>query len=291
MVGAAVGLGVVVTPFLETLVLTRTNKARSAYLVLSSCAMVQTLYHLLVTPETLPLAKRVVFGAKDYLSAMNPLAFVRIYTHGSAALQKLVTIISLQFYLEGKNWSDFIEIWKREHLGWDVVGSRNFVVAYGVLCIIAGTKLTPALLNGLSAKGFSSLTNVTNALGFVLRGATENPWVFIAAVPFMLPGVNGASSTALRAVAQDCATAEGFGKGEFAAYQNNLRAITSAIAPMLIGNYYAWCLKRGVKPGSNFWLGALIGAILPELLMRLTMSDSEFKAPPKVTGAPAKAAA
>uniref|UniRef100_A0A7S1LUZ7 Major facilitator superfamily (MFS) profile domain-containing protein n=1 Tax=Alexandrium catenella TaxID=2925 RepID=A0A7S1LUZ7_ALECA len=277
---AAVGLGIVVTPFLEAYILSRFKSPRYAYLAVSALAVGQALFHCTVTPETHPLEKRTKPSAQELLRSFNPFGFVSIYTKGSKALQKMVSIITLQFYLEGKNWSDFLEIWKRQHLGWTVEGSRNFVVAYGTLCIIAGLKITPLFLKTLSAKSFTSCTNLTNMLGFLLRGSTQITWVFLLAILPMLPGVNGASTSALKALAQDHATAEGFGKGEFSAYQNNLRALASAVAPVMIGNYYAWCRQKSVNVGTTFMMGALIGCVLPELAMRSLMKDSEFL-PPK----------
>lgn len=276
---AAVGLGIVVTPFLEAFLLSRFKMPRYSYLAVSALAASQSLFHCLVTPETHPLEKRTRLSSQEILQSLNPFGFVRIYTRGSKALQKMVSIITMQFYLEGKNWSDFLELWKRQHLGWSVTGSRNFVVAYGTLCIIAGLKITPLFLKKLSAKGFTTTTNLTNTLGFLLRGSTQITWVFLLAILPMLPGVNGASTSALKALAQDYANAEGFGKGEFSAYQNNMRALASAIAPAMIGNYYAWCRQRSMNVGTTFAMGALIGAVLPELVMRLTMKDSEFVLP------------
>ena len=40
---------------------------------------------------------------------------------------------------------------------------------------------------------------------------------------------------------------EGMGKGEFSAWTNNLRALAGAAAPVIIGNYYSWCLKKKVS--------------------------------------------
>merc|ERR1712232_547710 len=110
-----------------------------------------------------------------------------------------------------------------------------------------------------------------------MRGSMERTWVFLLAVPLLLPGVNGASSTALKAVATDRATAEGFGKGEFSAWSNNLRAMACAAATVIYGNYYAWAKTCGISPGSTYALAGVFGAVLPELLLRFT-SDSEMKA-------------
>ena len=52
-----------------------------------------------------------------------------------------VTINTLQSFLEGKNVTDIVQIWQREHLKWDVFGMRDFTVAYGVLCVGTGALL------------------------------------------------------------------------------------------------------------------------------------------------------
>merc|ERR1712050_688423 len=171
--------------------------------------------------------------------------------------------------------SDLGVFWTRDHLNWSMEGMRNFVMAYGTLCILAGAKLIPYLLHNLSPRGFTSLTNSTNMAGFFLRGSLERTWVFLLAVPLLMPGVNGASGTALKAIAADRATSEGFGKGEFSAWTNNLRAMACAIATVLYGNYYAWSKTQGVPAGSTYALAGVLGAVLPEIILRLTR-DSEM---------------
>ena len=84
-------------------------------------------------------------------------------------LQKMVTINTMQSFLEGKNVTDLVQIWQREHLNWDVFQMRDFTVAYGILCVGTGVFLTPWLLKYNSPRNFTTFTNFTNALGFVLR--------------------------------------------------------------------------------------------------------------------------
>ena len=79
-----------------------------------------------------------------------------IFRRGSLALQKMTIIQSLQMFLEGKNLSDFMELWKREHLHWTVEGSRNFVMVYGTLSILSGIFVTPYFLKNLSERSFTS---------------------------------------------------------------------------------------------------------------------------------------
>lgn len=157
--------------------------------------------------------------------------------------------------------------------------ARNFVVGYGMLCIVAGAKLTPHLLKTLDARGFTTLTNATNGLAFLLRGASPSSLVWVAAVLPLLPGVNGSSSNAIKAIVGSRANAEGFGSGEFSAYTNNLRALAAAAAPVLYGNVYAACRRKGWRPGLAFWVAAALGAAVPQLLLS-TLSDSDLSAKP-----------
>ena len=69
------------------------------------------------------------------------------------------------------------------------------------------------------------------------------------------PGINANSSLPLKTQATEIAIASGLGRGEFAGYFGNLRALTVAVGPFLFGNMYAW--GRTVAPGRNlgFWSG------------------------------------
>lgn len=170
--------------------------------------------------------------------------------------------------------TDIVQVWQREHLKWDAFAMRDFTVAYGVLCYLAGQFLTPSLLRSFSPRFFTSLTNCTNAVGFFIRGSVENPMVFWSAVPVMLPGVNGASASAVKSMATDRAIAAGIGRGELAAWLNNLRALVSAVAPFLYGNFYGFCINNNWHPGYAFSVAACFGAILPEVIHR-SMSETD----------------
>jgi len=274
--GAAVGAGIVITPFVEALFLQRSKSPRTAYLVLSALGCVHAAFVGFSVPETLRCAQRKTLASAMQLSSINPFGFLNIFRRGSVGLQKMICIQTLQMFLEGKNLSDLVELWKREHLKWTVEGSRNFVMIYGMLSILSGIYVTPYFLKNLSARGFTSATNLLNLLGFLLRGAKEQSWIFLLAIIPMLPGVNGASATALKSISADLATSEGFGKGEFSAWTNNLRALAGAVATVFYGNYYSWCKRTGSPAGTTFALAGLVGAALPELLLRLTR-DSEIQ--------------
>merc|ERR1719436_128482 len=121
--------------------------------------------------------------------------------------------------------SDLSQIWMREHLKLGLESIRNFVMGFGFLSMLAGAKLTPALLKSMSVWGFTTFTNFTNAVAFSLRGLAERAELYFGVLPLMLPGVNGASNFAIQPVVNTEMVASGFGVGESSAWMSNLRAL------------------------------------------------------------------
>lgn len=259
------GAGVVLTPFLEAAMLHRTNDPRFSYLFLTLGAAIQAVLSGITFPEMLEPSKRRQFRFADLFPALNPFGFLNIYRRGSRSLSGIATITSLQLLLDGKNMSDLLEMWKRDHLKWTLHGSRNFISFYGLACLGSSALLSEKLLKSLNNRQYTSLTNILLALAFLLRGSS-NSLVFLSSTLPLLPGVNGASTKALLARAVVLAKQEGFGMGEFTAWVSNLRSFVNVIQPMIIGSYYAWCLRKNVFPGTVFWVAGFLGAVLPELL-------------------------
>jgi len=274
----ATGIAMLLTPFIEGRILDLSpwspDGIRYVYGAMAAIAATHAGFVATQLEETLDAAKRV--ASKFDLSTINPLGFMRIYSEGSLPLKKLISITTLQMFLEGKNMSDVIQAWIRDKLQWSVTDIRNFIFSYGLLCLLTGATATPWMLKNLSARSFTTATNLLNFFAFSVRGMVASTPLFLVAMLPMLPGVNGASATALKAVAQDLATAQGFGKGEFSAWVNNLRALAGSAAPVLYGQVYAAASKHGRNPGHVFALAGLIGALLPQLLL-VQMPDSELR--------------
>merc|ERR1712187_73403 len=127
--------------------------------------------------------------------------------------------------------------------------------------------LMPVLLRKLSVRGFTTLANLGLAVAYCMRASERRLIYFLFMVP-ALPGVNGGSAQALMGLQRAHAGVEGFGMGEFSAWNNNLRAFVSAFATMLYGNIYAWSMRSGRHPGLSWLSAALLGAVLPELMMQ-----------------------
>jgi hypothetical protein len=275
--GAIIGLAIVGTPFVEGTILAKTQNPRLTFLLLATLAAAQLVFTTVNIPETLAAAKKKTMGAFLQLSTLNPFDFMKIYSRGSLSLQKAVTVSSLLCVLEGKNLNDFAMVFMKGNMNWNVTQIRNWISLYGVLCLASGKTLTPYLLGSRGVREYTVLTNATNLFTYVIRSFAEKRDLFfmLTAIP-MLPGVNAASAHALTPIACRRATQEGFGNGEFSAWTNNLRAIVSAITPMVLGNYYLWAQRKGFG-ASTYGVAGIMGALIPGLLM-MAMSDQDFRA-------------
>jgi MFS family permease len=277
--GSIVGLAIMTGPLLESFLLksAKAGNERIGFLAMAMLGLAAGTLGRLKLPESLSSSSKKPFDVSTVVSDVNPFGFLRIYTHGSIAARKLATICCLQTLIDGKNVSDIVQIWTREHIKLQMETIRNFVMGYGLASTIAGAKLVPYLLKNLSTYGFTTFTNITNFFGFIMRGSVANVYVFFGALPLMLPGVNAASTSALMPVLMGHMQASGFGNGESSAYINNLRVIAGAIITMLYGKFYAWCCRTGLNPGLTFSFGACVGALAPQLLLHLTVQRSELK--------------
>ncbi|CAK9030059.1 unnamed protein product [Durusdinium trenchii] len=151
----AAGLAMLLTPFIEGRILHWSpwspHGIKYVYAAKAAIATLHTAFVVTQLEETLDVCKRA--SAKITFDMVNPFGFLRIFTQGSQALRKLVTITTLQMFLEGKNLSDVVQAWIRDHLKWSVTQVRNFIVGYGMLCTATGLSATPWMLRNLSPRG------------------------------------------------------------------------------------------------------------------------------------------
>jgi len=248
---------------------------------LASLGLTSLCLNSILLPETLPEIKRRELDVSSAIAGANPFGFFKIYTHGSPLLKRVATIATMQTMIDGKNMSDLGMIWAREHMNLGVESIRNFVMGYGLLSMVAMGKLIPTMLKNMSASRFTALTNFTNWFAFTIRGSAEKRFFFYCSFPIMLPGVNGASNSALLPIVNKEMAACGFGVGESTAWFNNLRVMAGVIATLVYGNCYAYCHKRGLHAGTPFILAGLMGAALPQMLLMLTVDKALLEADTK----------
>jgi len=274
-IAAVTGLGIVVAPYMEATVLKRMGNPKYSYFFLALLAGLQSLTTMFVIPETLPKERRISVGATINAKSLNPFGFVKVYTHGSSSLRKLVSMSSMQYFAEGKNMSDYAMQWWVNHLSWSTENIRDFVVVYGITCTVGSVALIPRLVRSLTPRGYTSFTDLScavNYLGKALAGASSKAYIGSSLIG--LPGVNAANGIVLRAISTERAVQEGFGKGEFSAWINNLRAVISGIAPVLYGNLYA--STKESYPACGYLVACVLSAVVPEIMLWST-SDAELQ--------------
>mmetsp|Transcript_142420 Transcript_142420/g.262512 ORF Transcript_142420/g.262512 Transcript_142420/m.262512 type:complete len:450 (-) Transcript_142420:150-1499(-) len=266
---AIVGAAVILGPTIEAAILKRTNNdLRVPYLLFSLEASLGLLSTAVLMPETLTSAKRAAVNFKSLVAAANPFGFVRIFTSKNRVLKQLTGITMLQTMVDGKNISDLHQIWAVNHLKMDFAAGRLFQQVYGSANILSGMFLLPFLLKRLSVRSFTTLANLSLAVAFSMRASEKRSVYFSFIVP-ALPGVNGASTYALGGLFRPHCLAEGFGMGEFSAWNNNIRALMCAFAATMYGNVYAWAVRTGRHPGLAWFSAAFFGGFMPEVCMQM----------------------
>lgn len=168
-------------------------------------------------------------------------------------------------------------MWSRNNLKWDVGMIANFLAGWGGAVSACGMFLSPYLLKRMSAKAYTTFTNICVLLGVSVWGLGGGTNMFIG-IPLLAPGVNGNNTHAVKGLAGALATAHGLGKGEFSAWLNNMRAVSVAAGAYLYGQYYARCMEQGAYAGRVWWLSGVFGAIIPQVIV-WSMPQSAWELP------------
>jgi len=270
----AIGMAVVFAPYLESMLLKLTNgQTKYTYLATILLSLIQISTNAMFLPETLPVAKRKsIDDFKNSLSSFNPLAFVQLKNVKSKLLKQVFVIGAFQLFLEGKCTSDLCQLWCRTDAKMSNEQIRDFIAVWGFANIASGC-FRPQILKTMSATKFTTLANLTLALGVATHGIAPKGKFMWAPLPLMLLGLNCGHNAALGPLIGPLASEEGLPKGEVAAWMQNLRAVVTTVAPLSYGLWYAACKRNNKYTGSTWWLAAAMGALLPELLLRAMPAD------------------
>lgn len=264
---SAIGLGTVIAPQLETVILKTMKSPKYPYAVFTLMAIFQSIFHLVVTPETLVAARRLALESCMTLRDLNPLKFLRVFTEGSSDLQKMSVVYGFQMLAEGKNLQDTSWTWMVDVLKWDVPRRNAAVSAYGTTGILSGMLLAPTLIKRFGVQSFTSIANLFMLLS-TISTSIRSDFAYWLSILLQFPGINGVSGSAISAVASDLASREGFGTGEFGGILANFRSIAGIVGPVLMGKYITWLKARGLehKLNTSFLFYGVFSIIIPQLL-------------------------
>jgi len=282
-VGTSVGLAVLLSPILEGIIL-KCFKGDYRYSFLALVPLsIATILSTLMMPETLKPEKRASWSEFTVsLSSLNPMSFVRIFQTKNRYLKQLSLVEALQYSTEGRNTSDFFQLWSRNHCGMDNALVASTVAYWGTVVTFGGIFVSPWMLRTFGARSQTLFANMCVGTALAAHGFRESALFIWLPTPFLVPGVNGNNCQRVKALAMARATEEeGFNNGEFTAMQTNMRAINNAIVPVVLGRYYAFCLERGIYGGTTWFIAAALGAYIPSLYIVTCMSKEAWEMPNK----------
>ena len=218
---AMFGLGVTLAPPLGMLVMQRTGNALNVYKMRLASALLQLCFLWFAIPETLERSKSRAFRLGD----LSPLRFVAI-RRAPKTLKTLAAVLFFNFFAEGKNIISLMQVWMVGNpLNWSIATQAQQSLTYGIFMFVGGMHLAPLLIKKLGLRGFTTATNVGNAvattvMSLPLPNFSTSFWLGHI---IHLPGINNTSAAAVKAIAIDHAVAAGFGRGEWGGMYSSIR--------------------------------------------------------------------
>jgi DHA1 family tetracycline resistance protein-like MFS transporter len=285
---AMFGLGVTLAPPLGMLLMQRTGSTLNVYKLRLASALLQLAFLWLAVPETLERSK-----ARPYrLAELSPLRFLAL-RRAPRTLRTLAAVLFFNFFAEGKNIISLMQVWMvGMPLRWSIATQAKQSLTYGLFMFFGGMHLAPLLIKKLGMRGFTTATNVGNALATSVMSVPLPNYSasFWLGHLIHLPGINNTSAAAVKAIAIDHAVAAGYGRGEWGGMYSSIRTFTMIIAPLIYGTAYAKANSAAAVAARRFagwpWLLVmLLGAVIPECLHR-TLSAHDLEVPEVPKDAP-----
>jgi len=271
--GTAAGFGVIAGPMIGGFAAERTGSPLGAFYAGAALAGIQLVTTSIALKETLALdLRKKLASMKDLLQSINPLSFLRLYTHGSV-LARLASIASIQCFCEGKSISDLNTYYLLNEAKFPERLRSIYISCFGIVMTLAGA-IGKETIRLFGNRGHTTLQNIASILGFLLMGSTTRAPLIFGVLPiYMLAMERRATMSSL---AVKAAEAAGMGKGEFSAAFANLRAIAVGIAPLMYAKVYASGLAAKKRSPGRPFLAAALCALVAELMHR-TLHDKQLE--------------
>jgi DHA1 family tetracycline resistance protein-like MFS transporter len=157
------GLGVMLGPFLETIIL-RIFGARGNFLAGAGINVIVACVMFATAKETLPLEDRKSINLID----CSPLSFLKMFGTGFANI-RLMLILLLQSFGEIRINQDINMLNLRENLGWTPAEIGRWMSGIGVSVVSGGKTVKPSI-GFFGMRGHTTLSNLVMALAFFVQG-------------------------------------------------------------------------------------------------------------------------
>ena len=232
-------------PFVETFVLERFG-ARGNFLAVASINVVVALVMFRTARETLPVADRKPLTLKD----CSPLSFLQIFRTGSVN-NRLLFILLLQSFGEGRINQDINMLNLRENLGWRPIQISTFMGLLGLTVTTGGKTVKPSL-RILGMRGHTCMSNLIMALAFFIQGTQSKYLSQYLALSLWFFG--GRKRDAVEAMSTDILLKNtDMGKGQIAAALSNFKSLAAIAGPPFAAQAYIYGQGIG-NPGLPYWI-------------------------------------
>lgn len=165
--GSAACVGVILGGWIETAILAvrGVDATQTVFLTMSAMGAVHTLMVALFLKETLPLDERKT----DPPRFQSPLGMFKLFTNGQA-LRLAALSCGFACFADGANLNDIDQMWIKSDVDdMGMAANSVYLTLWGFAGSFSGV-IVPGLLKSLGSRGFTTLTNATNALAMILWG-------------------------------------------------------------------------------------------------------------------------
>ena len=269
--GAYAGAGCVIGPLIGGQILARTGSFRLPFAVAAFFAAVDLVMLQRNFDETM-----VESTPWDW-AAVNPLRFLKLFDGTSMAFKKSLLLGGLMCFPEGKNLSDFNQMYILKHAKFSPDMRTLFTVGFGCTMFLGGN-LAKTTLSVLGQRGHTSASNWITMLGLSVWSASPTAVGMFGGLAILCGGMERRAAT--NALTTGLALEHGFSRGEFAGLFANWRAIVTCVAPLLYARVYALFSTSTPILGGRSWAGAPYVAaglvcLMGEVLHR-SMTDKDL---------------
>ena len=263
--GAYAGIGCVLGPFIGGQLLARTGSVRLPFYAAALVALADIRAVLSGFDET--MAEPTPWDWQ----AINPLRVLKLFSGTTASFKKLLFLSALLCMPEGKNISDFNQLYIFKHVKMSPDWRTAFTAGWGLTMFLGG-KLAVKMLDTFGQRGHTTVSNLLTVLGMAVWASKPTVGRMFLGLLVLVGAMERRAAT--NSMLTKSALESGFARGEFAGLFANFRALTTMVAPLFYAKVYAQSSKTPGWEGAPYYAaGGLI--VFAEMVHR-SFTDAQL---------------
>jgi hypothetical protein len=197
-------------------------------------------------------------------AAVNPLRVLKLFQGTSSEFKQLLLLSALLCMPEGKNISDFNQLYIFKHVKMSPDWRTAFTAGWGMTMFLGG-KLAMRMLDTFGQRGHTTVSNVLTVVGMGVWASKPTVTRMFLGLAILVGAMERRAAT--NSMLTKSALASGFARGEFAGLFANFRALTTMVAPLFYAKVYAQSSKSPGWEGAPYYAAGAV-VMLGELVHR-----------------------